>query len=37
MEDVVDLLLLGQCEADGQWGDDFLNLEGTMIFVIQFL
>jgi len=37
VENVVNLPLPRQCEADGQWGEDFLNLEGTMVFVIQFL
>ena len=21
---------------DGEWGDNFLNLEGTMVFMVQF-
>ena len=33
----MDLPLSGQCEADGQWGNAFLDLEGTMIFVVQLL
>jgi len=35
MEDVVDLPIPRQREADSEWGDDFLNLEGTMILVVQ--
>jgi len=37
VEDVVDLPFPGQHEADGYWGDDFLDLEGTVILVVQFL
>ena len=37
MEDVVDLPLLRQREADGQWGHDFFDLEGTVILVVQLL
>jgi len=37
VEDVVDLPFPGQREADGQGGDDFLDLEGTLILVFQFL
>jgi len=35
MEDIVIPLLLGEGEMDGEWGDDFLDLEGTMILVVQ--
>ena len=34
MEDVVDLPFSRQREADGKWGDDFLDLEGTIIPVV---
>jgi len=33
----MDLSFSGKRETDGQWGDDFLDLEGTMILVIQLL
>jgi hypothetical protein len=36
MEDIMDLPFVGQHEFDGEWGDDSLDLEGTMILVIQF-
>jgi len=36
MEDIVDLPLPRQRETGGERRDDFLNLEGTMIFVVQF-
>ena len=35
MEDVVDLPLPEQREVDSERGDDFLNLKGAMIFVVQ--
>jgi len=37
MEDIVDLPFPGQCETDGQGGDNFLDLKGTMVLVVQFL
>jgi len=37
VEDVVDLPFPRQREADGERGDDFLNLKGTVVFVVQFL
>ena len=37
VEDIVDLPFPGQPEADGQGGGGFLDLEGTMILVVQFL
>jgi len=37
VEDVVDLPFPGQHEPDSQGGDDFLDLEGTMILVVQLL
>jgi len=37
VEDVVDLPFAMQHEADGQRGNDLLNLEGTIIFVVQLL
>ena len=37
MEDVVDLPFPGQREFDGEWGDDFLDLEGAVVLVIQLL
>jgi len=35
VEDVVDLPLPEQREVDSERGDDFLNLKGAMIFVVQ--
>ena len=35
MEDVVYLPFLWECQADGERGDDFFDLEGTMIFVVH--
>jgi len=37
MEDVVDLPFTGKREAYHEWRDDFLDLEGTMILVVQLL
>ena len=37
MENVVDLPFPGQCEADSQWGNDFLDLKGSMVLVVQFV
>ena len=37
MEDVVDLPIPRQREADGERGDDFLDLKRAMVFVVQFL
>jgi len=37
MEDIVDLPFSRQREVDGEWGDDFLDLKGTLIFVVQLL
>jgi len=33
----VDLPLPGQREVNSEWGDDLLDLEGAMIFVVQLL
>ena len=35
MENIVDFPFLRECEVDSQQGNDFLNLEGVMIFMIQ--
>ena len=32
----MDLPLPGQREVNSEWGDDLLDLEGAMIFVVQF-
>jgi len=37
VKDIVDFPFPGQCEADGQWGDDFFDLKGTMVLVLQLL
>ena len=37
MEDIVDLPLLGQRKADSERGDDLIDLERAMIFVVQLL
>ena len=37
MENVVYFPLAGKRESYREWGDDFLDLEGTVILVIQFL
>jgi len=35
VEEVVNLPLSRWREVDGEWADDFFDLEGAMIFVIQ--
>ena len=37
MENVVYFALAGKHESYRRWGDDFLDLEGTVIFVIHLL
>jgi len=37
MENIVYLPFAGKHELYREWGDDFLDLEGTVIFVIQLL
>jgi len=37
MENVVNFPLSEKCEIYHKWGDDFLNLEGAMILVVQLL
>jgi hypothetical protein len=34
MEDIMNLPLPREREANGEWVDDFFNLEGAMIFVV---
>ena len=37
MENVVDFPFPGKCKTYRKWGNDFLNLEGAMILVVQLL
>ena len=35
VKDVVDLPLSRECESDREWRNDFFELEGDMILVVQ--
>jgi len=37
VENIVDFPFSRQHEPDSKWGNDRLNLDGTMILVVQFL